>query len=109
MDVSILKLGNSFEAPVLGNEYSFKLDITPASGTLNEFTYINGINAYIADGEIDILKDTVSKNINNDDNINTVTFNHGYNITIEIEVGNIRRCFGKWNDNIQWMIRETID
>lgn len=109
IDVSVLKLGNSFEAPVLGNEYSFKLDITPESGTLNEFTYSPSINAYIADGEIDILKDTVSKSISNDDNINTVIFNHGYNITIEIEVGNIRRCFGKWNDNIQWMIREAID
>jgi hypothetical protein len=65
------------------------------------------MNAYIADGEISLLKDTV--NVTNDHNINTVIFNHGYNITIEIEVGNIRKCFGKWNDNIQWMIRESID
>ena len=106
-DISILKLGNSFECPVLGNEYEFNLDITPESGTLYEYTFSQNMNAYIADGEISLLKDTV--NVTNDHNINTVIFNHGYNITIEIEVGNIRKCFGKWNDNIQWMIRESID
>ena len=109
LDVSVLKLGNSFEAPVLGNEQSFSVNIMPESGTLNEYTVYNisSTNAYIADGEIDIVKNTVQPTIN--DTYNSVTFNHGYNVNIEIEVGNIRRCFGKWNDNIQWMIREVID
>jgi hypothetical protein len=81
----------------------------PESGTLNEYTVYNisSTNAYIADGEIDIVKNTAHPTIN--DTYNSVTFNHGYNVNIEIEVGNIRRCFGKWNDNIQWMIREVID
>lgn len=108
LDISTLKLGNSFEAPVLGNEYSFKLEVQPESCTLKEFLEENNTYTYIADGEIDILNNTVEPGYNIGD-INTVTFNNNHNTTIEIEVGNIRRCFGKWNDNIQWMIREVID
>lgn len=108
LDISTLKLGNSFEAPVLGNEYSFKLEVQPESCTLKEFLEENNTYTYIADGEIDVLNNTVEPGYNIGD-INTVTFNNNHNTTIEIEVGNIRRCFGKWNDNIQWMIREVID
>ena len=105
-DVSICPISNSIEAPLLGDEIIYNLISTPDSMSFAEYEVnnagqfiTNNAQLYVYDGEIDLLEY----------NKNTATFNSNYNITIEIEIGNIRKCFGNWRSNIIWAIREVID
>lgn len=99
LDVSVLTISNSFEAPVLGDEYEFDLINKPSSGTLYEWSNKNSMSQIlIQDGEIKLFDE----------------FNEAYIDTsclpiITLENANIHKTYGDWTSNIKWTIREVID
>lgn len=100
IDVSVLTISNSIEAPVLGDEYEFDLVNRPNSGTLHEWMPIDSSDEILfQDGEIKFLFDE-TREANIDSSCLPI---------ITLENANIHNAYGNWRTNVKWMIRETID
>jgi len=100
IDVSVLTISNSIEAPVLGDEYEFDLVNRPDSGTLHEWMPIDSSDEILfQDGEIKFLFDE-TREANIDSSCLPI---------ITLENANIHNAYGNWRSNVKWMIRETID
>lgn len=100
IDTSVLTISNSIEAPVLGDEYEFKLINRPNSGSLYEWTSKDSSSQIlIQDGEITLLFDKDSEAYIDSSCLPIIT----------LENANIHNAYGNWRSNIKWMIRETIN
>ena len=98
-DIDNIVISNSIESPVLGDEYEFEVSVTPQTGTLYEWCKDSATQIYINDGEINLLFDDYYEANIDADKLPIIT----------LENSNIHKCYGKWQDNIKWGIREVID
>lgn len=94
-----LPISNPLEAVFSINDYSYEIENNATSGTLEEYAkdYLNPI--YIDENEIYIYNDSKVESI----------IDKKYNPNIIIRSGNIRKCYGDWQNNIIWTIKEVID
>lgn len=100
LDCSSLKLSNTIEAPVLGEEYEFDLVNMSNYGTLNEWTqHNNKQEIYVNNDNIDIIFGNEEESVLDSSILPIIT----------LENANIHKCYENWKDNIKWSIRETID
>ena len=98
-DIDNIVISNSIESPVLGDEYEFEVSVTPATGTLYEWCKNSATQIYVNDGEINLLFDDYYEANIDADKLPIIT----------LENANIHKCYGKWQENIKWGIREVID
>lgn len=98
-DVDNIVISNSIESPVLGDEYEFEVSVTPQTGTLYEWCKNSATQIYVNDGEINLLFDGYYEANIDADKLPIIT----------LENANIHKCYGKWQENIKWGIREVID
>ena len=98
-DIDNIVISNSIESPVLGDEYEFEVAVMPPTGTLYEWCKNSATQIYINDGEINLLFDDYYEANIDADKLPIIT----------LENANIHKCYGKWQENIKWGIREVID
>ncbi len=98
-DIDNIIISNSIESPVLGDEYEFEVSVTPQTGTLYEWCKNSATQIYVNDGEINLLFDGYYEANIDADKLPIIT----------LENANIHKCYGKWQENIKWGIREVID
>lgn len=101
INTSTLTISNSIEAPVLGDEYEFNLVNKPDSGTLYDWSDKNDSSSQILiqDGEIKFLFDKTTESFIDSSCLPIIT----------LENANIHNAYGKWRNNIKWLIREVTD
>lgn len=98
-NIGNLYISNTISTPVLADEYEYELTVYPENATLFDYMEVNSNQIYISDNEITLLSDSS----------NEAVFAKKYLPIISLENANIRKCFGKWDNNIEFIIREIID
>ncbi|WQJ53488.1 MAG: hypothetical protein [Wendovervirus sonii] len=97
-DISTLIISNTINTPVLGDEYEFDLIHKTKTGTLYEWND-SSTQILFDEGEMKLLFGSCHESTIKGDNLPYII----------LENANIRRPYGPWRNNIQWMIREAID
>lgn len=100
-------LSNPCQAPVLGDEYQFELQIAPESMSLSPWMPEQAGSIFIEDDVIRLSGlDTASFFLPEVDKTGNRLNKLPYFI---IETGNLRFPKGVWEKNVDWMIQERID